>query len=201
MRIANLPNDSQWIAKPEWAREEKIEHFIGLPLKYRGETLGVLAIFAREPIGASCDQWLQMIADHLAAAIANAKALEQIESLKQRLELENAYLRDEVSQVAYGELVGNSPALETVIRQIDLVAPTDASVLILGESGTGKELVARELHRRSQRSGKPLIKVNCAAIPRELYESEFFGHTKGSFTVPCVIESVVLNWQTGARSS
>jgi transcriptional regulator with GAF, ATPase, and Fis domain len=72
--------------------------------------------------------------------------------------------------------------LEVVSRQIDLVAPTDSAVLILGESGTGKELVARELHRRSQRSDKPLIKVNCAAIPRELYESEFFGHLKGSFT-------------------
>ena len=82
----------------------------------------------------------------------------------------------------FGELVGQSPALEAVVRQLDLVASTDATVLILGESGTGKELVARELHRRSQRSGRPLIKVNCAAVPRELYESEFFGHTKGAFT-------------------
>ena len=162
--------------------KEGVEHFVGLPLKYHHEMLGVLAIFAREPIGDSCDQWLQMIADHLAAAISNARALERIELLKQQLEQENAYLRDEVSQIAYGELVGNSPALQTVIRQIDLVAPTDASVLILGESGTGKELVAREVHQRSQRRDKPLIKVNCAAIPRELYESEFFGHSKGSFT-------------------
>jgi transcriptional regulator with GAF, ATPase, and Fis domain len=83
---------------------------------------------------------------------------------------------------AFGELVGQSPALETVSRQIDLVAGTDATVLILGESGTGKELVARELHRRSKRADKPLIKVNCAAVPRELYESEFFGHAKGAFT-------------------
>jgi transcriptional regulator with GAF, ATPase, and Fis domain len=78
--------------------------------------------------------------------------------------------------------VGQSPALQAVARQIDLVAPTDSSVLILGESGTGKELVARELHRRSRRADKPFIKVNCAAVPRELYESEFFGHAKGSFT-------------------
>ncbi len=69
-----------------------------------------------------------------------------------------------------------------VARQIDLVAPTDSSVLILGESGTGKELVAGEIHRRSKRSDRPLIKVNCAAVPRELYESEFFGHAKGAFT-------------------
>lgn len=182
VRVKNLSKDSQWIVRPDWAEAESVRHFMGLPLKYHDQTLGVLAIFTREPIRASCDQWLRMIADHLAAAIANAKSLEEIESLKQKLELENAYLRDEVSQVSYGELVGASPALQTVVRQIDLVAPTDASVLILGESGTGKELVAREIHQRSQRNGKPLIKVNCAAIPRELYESEFFGHTKGSFT-------------------
>jgi transcriptional regulator with GAF, ATPase, and Fis domain len=84
--------------------------------------------------------------------------------------------------VASGELLGQSPALEAVARQIDLVAPTDSAVLILGESGTGKELVAREIHRRSQRASKPLIKVNCAAVPRELYESEFFGHVRGAFT-------------------
>ena len=83
---------------------------------------------------------------------------------------------------AFGELVGQSPALGAVARQIDLVAPTDAAVLILGESGTGKELVAREIHRRSKRAAQPLIKVNCAAVPRELYESEFFGHAKGAFT-------------------
>jgi transcriptional regulator with GAF, ATPase, and Fis domain len=82
----------------------------------------------------------------------------------------------------FGELVGQSPALRTVERQVELVAPTDASVLILGESGTGKELVAREIHRRSARCDRPLIKVNCASVPGELYESEFFGHVKGAFT-------------------
>jgi transcriptional regulator with GAF, ATPase, and Fis domain len=97
--------------------------------------------------------------------------------------MENEYLREEVTQVgAFGELVGQGPALEAVARQIDLVAPTDAAVLILGESGTGKELVARELHRRSKRAARPLVKVNCAAVPRELYESEFFGHARGAFT-------------------
>ena len=103
--------------------------------------------------------------------------------MQKRLELENEYLREEVTQAgAFGELIGQSPALEAVARQIDLVAPTDSAVLILGESGTGKELVAREIHRRSKRAAKPLIKVNCAAVPRELYESEFFGHARGAFT-------------------
>jgi transcriptional regulator with GAF, ATPase, and Fis domain len=127
--------------------------------------------------------WLRMIADHAAAAIATARAFEQIEALQKRLELENEYLREEVTRAgAFGELIGRSHALEAVARQIDLVAPTDSGVLILGESGTGKELVAREIHRRSHRAGKPLIKVNCAAVPRELYESEFFGHARGAFT-------------------
>lgn len=82
----------------------------------------------------------------------------------------------------FGNMVGQSPALCAMVQQIELVAPTDATVLIIGESGTGKELVAREIHKRSQRQNKPLIRVNCASIPRELYESEFFGHVKGAFT-------------------
>jgi transcriptional regulator with GAF, ATPase, and Fis domain len=124
-----------------------------------------------------------MIADHAAAAITTTRAFSEIEALRKGLELENDYLREEVTRAgAFGELVGGSPALGAVTRQIDLVAPTDATVLILGESGTGKELVAREIHRRSGRASRPLITVNCAAVPRELFESEFFGHLRGSFT-------------------
>ncbi|HBE69375.1 MAG TPA: hydrogenase [Planctomycetaceae bacterium] len=182
VRIDDVTADSQWIARPDWVGSEEIKSFLGLPLRYRDSTLGVLGMFSREPIGDSCREWLYMIADHLAAAIANAQAHEEIDSLKRQLEQENEYLREEVSASAFGELVGNSPALHKVSQQIDLVAPTDSSVLILGESGTGKELVAREVHSRSGRADRPLIKVNCAAVPRELYESEFFGHTKGSFT-------------------
>ena len=112
-----------------------------------------------------------------------SRAIAEIDALRKQLELENEYLREEVTGAgAFGELIGQGPALEAVARQIDLVAPTDSAVLILGESGTGKELVAREIHCRSKRSGRPLIKVNCAAVPRELYESEFFGHVKGAFT-------------------
>jgi transcriptional regulator with GAF, ATPase, and Fis domain len=172
-----------WVARPDWARAEGIRGFAGQPLVHRGEVLGVLAVFARGPIGPDCMAWLRMIADHAAAAIATAQAFAEIEALRKRLELENEYLQEEVRRAgAFGELIGQSPALEAVARQIDLVAPTDSTVLILGESGTGKELVAREIHRRSKRSGKPLIKVNCAAVPRELYESEFFGHARGAFT-------------------
>lgn len=183
IEVPDVSQDCDWAANPEWIRDEQIASFVGQPLVHRGETLGVLAVFARESPGQSCLEWLRMIANHLAAAIANARAMHEIESLKKRLEEENEYLREEVhSSSSYGELVGQSPALQAVGRQIDLVAPTDSTVLILGESGTGKELVARELHRRSRRADRPLIKVNCAAIPRELYESEFFGHVRGSFT-------------------
>src|SRR5260221_2355661 len=83
---------------------------------------------------------------------------------------------------AFGEIIGQSAALRQIIRQIEMVAPTDATVLLLGETGTGKELIARELHRRSRRKDKPLVRVNCACIPKELYESEFFGHARGAFT-------------------
>jgi transcriptional regulator with GAF, ATPase, and Fis domain len=87
-----------------------------------------------------------------------------------------------VEAKAFGDLVGQSAALKHIVGQIDVVAPTEASVLILGETGTGKELVAHELHRRSARKDGPLVRVNCASIPRELFESEFFGHVRGSFT-------------------
>jgi transcriptional regulator with GAF, ATPase, and Fis domain len=103
--------------------------------------------------------------------------------LEPRLELQNTCQQEEVVQAkAFGYLVGQSAAFRHVGSQIDVVAPTEASVLILGETGTGKELVAHEIHRRSARKDGPSIRVNCASIPRELFESEFFGHVRGSFT-------------------
>jgi transcriptional regulator with GAF, ATPase, and Fis domain len=86
------------------------------------------------------------------------------------------------AEPAFGEILGQSRACRKIIQQIEIIAPTDGTVLILGETGTGKELIAREVHRRSRRKDKPLVRVNCASIPTELYESEFFGHAKGAFT-------------------
>ncbi len=181
--VVDIEKDFSWIARPEWARREEIRGFGGQPLIYQGDVLGVIAVFTRIRLVQKGLVWLRMIADHAATAIINARAFEEIEQLRNQLELENVYLREEVREAkAFGEVVGGSPAIRSVLRQIKLVAPTDASVLILGESGTGKELVAREIHKQSQRRGKPMIQVNCASIPRELYESEFFGHVKGSFT-------------------
>lgn len=107
----------------------------------------------------------------------------KIAHLQKQLELENEYLRKEVREIQHlGHIVGQSPAIQNVLKQVELVAPTDSNVLIEGESGTGKELMACAIHEKSARRDRPMITVNCASIPRELFESEFFGHIKGSFT-------------------
>ena len=108
-------------------------------------------------------------------------ALEELQRLKNQLEAENRYLQEEVT-VNHGEILGESAAIKNVLKAIETVASTDVNVVITGETGTGKELVARAIHRLSERKHKTLIKVNSASIPRELFESEFFGHVKGAFT-------------------
>jgi len=111
------------------------------------------------------------------------KAYAEIELMKERLEAENVYLQEEInSEQEFKDIIGQSSAVKQLLQQVELVAPTAASVLITGESGTGKELIARAIHEKSDRHERPLIRVNCAAIPAELFESEFFGHVKGSFT-------------------
>jgi formate hydrogenlyase transcriptional activator len=110
-------------------------------------------------------------------------ALNEVRALKEQLEVENTYLREEVSCVQrFGEIGGRSDAISKVLRHAELVAPTDATVLIMGETGTGKELLARAVHERSKRRERPLVKVNCAGLPASLIESELFGHEKGAFT-------------------
>ena len=182
--IKEVSDEMEEFARPEWIRGEGIRSFGCQPLIFRGEILGVLAIFNREPCDDASFAWLRTFADHAAVAIANSRAFAEIERLREQLELENTYLREEVreSMPAAGRLVGQSAPLRHVVEQIELVAPTNANVLILGESGTGKELVAREIHDRSLRSRRAMIRVNCASIPDELFESEFFGHMKGAFT-------------------
>jgi len=180
--LLNDPTAEGWV-RPDWVQREGIRSFGGQPLIFRGETLGVLGVFRRAPITDNEFRWLRTFADQAAVAIANGHAFAEIERLQQQLEAENAYLREEVDTAhAFGSIVGQSPVLCRMLSQVELVAPTDATVLILGESGTGKELVAREIHERSRRASRPLIKVNCSAVPREVSESEFFGHVRGAFT-------------------
>ncbi len=183
IRIPRLADDHQWVRHPGWVQAEGLVSFTGHALVFRGESLGVLAVFSRIPAGDDAVNWLRTMANAAAVAIANARAFEVNESLRHQLELERDYLREEVESTgSFGEILGRSPALERVLHQVAMVAATDASVLVLGESGSGKELIARAIHQRSARARKPLVKVNCGSIPHELFESEFFGHVRGSFT-------------------
>jgi transcriptional regulator with GAF, ATPase, and Fis domain len=188
--LKDLDRDPAELSHIGWLKAEGIRGFNGVPIVFKGEVLGVIAVFSRQNIPEAAVPFGRILADHVAGAIAHARAFEEIQRLKLQLEQQNAYLQEEVVEAkAFGTLVGQSAALQQVVSQIDMVAPTDASVLITGETGTGKELVAHEIHQRSSRRGRPLIRVNCASIPKELFESEFFGHVKGAFSR-----------QTGARS-
>lgn len=172
-----------WLTHSNMGRHRDIRGFNGQPIVFHGQVLGVWAIYTYVPTPEQSPSWLRIFADHVAVALVNARAFEENDRLKAQLELENTYLREEVREAkSFGDIVGESAELRHLMRQVDMVAPTDATVLILGESGTGKELVAREIHQRSQRADRPLIRVNCASIPKDLYESEFFGHARGAFT-------------------
>ena len=144
--------------------------YTSTPIYENGELAGAVVVFWDISERKCAEQKLQ-------------QAYTDVAEMKDRLEAENVYLQEEIrTSHDYKDIIGQSHAIKQILNQVDLVAPTEASVLIIGESGTGKELIARAIHERSDRSERPLIRVNCAAIPRELFESEFFGHAKGSFT-------------------
>ncbi|MEW6544674.1 MAG: sigma 54-interacting transcriptional regulator [Nitrospirota bacterium] len=155
------------------------------PLTVRGGPYGFLAVASRRK-NAFSERDLRLaeqIGLNLSQAIANLLAYEEISRLKDQLEQENVYLREEIgASVDFKELVGDSQALQRALKAIEKVAPTDSTVLISGETGTGKEMVAQAIHQLSPRKDQPLIKVNCAALPPTLIESELFGHEKGAFT-------------------
>jgi formate hydrogenlyase transcriptional activator len=156
-----------------------------VPLVLADRTLGVLATGSTEPDAFDADtvQMLTQAGDQLSIAVANALTFKQIEELRKRLAEEKHYLEDEVkTQYNFEEIIGKSAALSRVLKQVEVVAHTDATVLITGETGTGKELIARAIHNRSPRRDHTFIKINCAAIPAPLLESELFGHEKGAFT-------------------
>ncbi len=181
--VVAIEEESDWIANPDWAREEGILGYSGQPLASNGKILGVLSIFSRAALGREIVPWLRLIANHAAVSIVNARIFEDNAALRNQLNIENEFLKEELAEIqSFGAIVGGSAPVRNIIKQIGLVGPTTASVLIAGESGTGKELIAREIHKQSDRRERPLIKVNCAAIPKDLYESEFFGHVKGAFT-------------------
>ncbi len=167
----------------ELVRDRGAVGMAGYPLTYRGERLGVVGYVSRNTISVEAFEMLGIFADQAAMAIKNAFLFRELERYKERLQIENAYLAEEIrADRGFEDLVGASPALKSVIRQVKQVAPVDTTVLLTGETGTGKELVARAIHGLSPRSSRPLIKMNCGAIPQGLVESELFGHERGAFT-------------------
>ena len=169
------------------------ESYLGVPMLDRsGRVIGHIAIIDDKPMERD-DRAIDLVKIFAARAAAELKrqraetelqaALEQVQALQKKLEAENVYLQEEIrKEHNFEEIVGNSPALLDVLRKVETVAPTDSTVLIMGETGCGKELIARAIHNRSKRMSRPLVKVNCGAIPTGLVESELFGHMKGAFT-------------------
>ena len=156
-----------------------------IPLVSRNRALGVLCLgrLHNSPFTGDEVEFLRQVAAQIAIAVENALAYRQIADLKDKLAQEKLYLEDEIrSQMNFDSIVGSSAALQKVLRQVETVAPTDSTVLIYGETGVGKELVARAIHNLSSRSRNAFVKLNCAAIPTGLLESEMFGHEKGAFT-------------------
>jgi formate hydrogenlyase transcriptional activator len=167
------------------AAEVGIQSLVHIPLTGRSQTVGVLSLGSfRENVFATADlPFLTQVARQVAIAIENALAFGEVSDQKDKLAREKLYLEDEIrSERNFEEIVGKSEALRRVLREVETVAPTDSTVIIYGETGAGKELIARALHNLSARGARPFVKLNCAAIPTGLLESELFGHERGAFT-------------------
>jgi formate hydrogenlyase transcriptional activator len=167
------------------AAAEGIRAACNIPLVNRGRALGILSILRTTETSFTPEDvdFLSRASGPIAIAVENALAYREISELKDKLAQEKLYLEEEFrSEMGFEQIIGNSTALKHVLQQVETVAPSDSTVLLLGETGTGKELIARAIHDRSRRQQRTLVKLNCAAIPTGLLESELFGHEKGAFT-------------------
>jgi formate hydrogenlyase transcriptional activator len=167
------------------ASGEGINSFCDMPLISRDRSLGVLALASREENAFEREEvdFLAQVAQQVAIGVENALAYGEIADLKDKLAQEKLYLEDEIrGEMDFEGIVGQSSSLRHVLNLVETVAPSDSTVLLLGETGTGKELIARAIHERSRRKERTFVKLNCAAIPTGLLESELFGHERGAFT-------------------
>ena len=178
--LTNELLDDPRILDKAWVRREGLASFAAHPLLFRNELLGVVAVFARRPMTDEDLAGLGLLARWSAIAVQNARLFAEVDGLRARLQAENAYLKEQVDEDT--ETIGESAPWRALQGQLRQVAKTDTTVLIVGETGTGKELVARAVHAGSARHGRALVKVNCAAVPANLVESELFGHERGAFT-------------------
>jgi formate hydrogenlyase transcriptional activator len=183
--LSNLANETRWPLFLELVGQFGMLSVCNLPLTTARRRLGALGFLSRQAHaydGADLD-FLGLVANQVAVAVENALAFECIEKLKEKLTQEKVYLEEEIrTEHNFDEIVGESTSLRRVLKEVETVATTDSTVLIRGETGTGKELIARALHQLSPRRDRTFVRINCAAIPTGLLESELFGHEKGAFT-------------------
>jgi formate hydrogenlyase transcriptional activator len=184
-RVSALDPDAFSPEVRESAIAEGLQQHCVIPLANRGRALGALVLARTTDVPFSPEdlEFLAQVSGQIAIAVENALAYREISELKDKLAQEKLYLEEEIrTENGFEQIIGNSAALKHVLQLVETVAPSDSTVLLLGETGTGKELIARAIHNHSRRKVRTFVKLNCAAIPTGLLESELFGHEKGAFT-------------------